>query len=94
MEYTTFKTMVEQLQEHDKLVDTLYPYIHIEIFDDLQKVINTLLSLVYSESSVDYVFYSWLYENNTLPVEIDGVKYPCETIEQLYGIMERLNEDE
>ena len=87
MQYKDFEDIANNLIEQNKLSYNIYNIIRPEAFDNLYEVINILLKEFYTEIGND-IFFDYVYGENRGFIEIDSKEYKCESIEDLYKIME------
>lgn len=92
MKYEDFEFITKKMLKQQELVNTIGKYIDCELmFDNMYWVLERLLDQLYCETAIS-LFDLYFYENNKNPVRIEDKEYKCETIRELYDLMEMFNE--
>ena len=86
--YFEFKTIIENLQEFNKLSDNLRREYSIDITESfigeaLYRIFDTFISVIFTEEGEDLIFW-WLYEDINKVIHTDDKEINIENIVDLY----------
>lgn len=93
MEYNKFEQIVNCLEKQYGVECKVCSYIQPELFDNVWKAVSILLNTCYPKSALDYVFDSYIFEDNKLPVTINNKEYPVTNTKELWIVMELLKQE-